>query len=281
MSSPLFAGSAGPSTYREWPPSGLVSSVVACRWAGSGGWDRRLRLMPDGCADVVWDGTSAFVVGARPEAGRFPVSSSSRNVGLRLLPGVAGTVAGARASSLTAGPVPLADLWGARAAGHLESALAGAAKQHLLLERALASRLDGTGEPRPDPAVVSAAGLLARPGATVDGVASAVGLSGRELRRRFPDHVGYGPKTLYLVLRFQRFLDRAPAVVAGGASLASAAAEAGYADQSHLGRDCRRLSGSSPAALVASVGRWTAGFGGSGSGGSESGGSGRNVPDSA
>jgi AraC-like DNA-binding protein len=116
--------------------------------------------------------------------------------------------------------------------------------------------------------VVEAARLLGRPGVTIDGVAAAVGLSPRELRRRFPDHVGYGPKALHRVLRFQRFLGRAPDVAAGAASLASAAAEAGYADQSHLGRDCRRLSGSSPATLV---GRWAFA--------AESGRSGRNVPD--
>jgi AraC-like DNA-binding protein len=225
-----------------------VAEVVACRWAGSGGWTRLLRLMPDGCADLVWDGTSVLLVGARVDAGRFPVSAGSRNVGLRLRPGVAGVVAGARASSLGAGPVPLASLWGARVVRRLESALAGAPDQHVLLERALASRLSGTDGP--NRAVVSAARLLARPGATVDGVAATVGLSPRELRRRFPDHVGFGPKALHRVLRFQRFLGLAPDVAAGAASLASAAAEAGYADQSHLGRDCRQLSGSSPAALV-------------------------------
>jgi transcriptional regulator GlxA family with amidase domain len=137
---------------------------------------------------------------------------------------------------------------------------------HRVLERAVAERLDGCGVGRrPDPAVVEAARLLQRRGVTVDAVASAVGLSARELRRRFPTHVGYGPKALHRVLRFRRFLDRAPDLVAGRASLASAAAEAGYADQSHLGRDCRRLSGSSPAALV---GRWA-----------DAARSGRNVPD--
>jgi AraC-like DNA-binding protein len=225
--------------------------------------------MPDGCADLVWDGSEVFVVGARAETGRFPVSAASRNVGLRLRPGVAGAMAGCRASDLVAGRVPLADLWGRRAAGRLASALAGAAgaagaEPHLLLERAVASRLRATGGP--DPAVVEAGRLLHQPDLTVDGVAAAVGLSGREMRRRFPDHVGYGPKVLQRVLRFQRFLSRAPDVVAGAISLASAGVEAGYADQSHLGRECRRLAGSSPADLVR---RWAAAR------------SGRNVPDAA
>jgi AraC-like DNA-binding protein len=229
--------------------------------------------MPDGCADLVWDGSEVFVVGARAETDRFPVSAASRNVGLRLRPGVAGAMAGCRASDLVAGSTPLADLWGRRAAGRLETALAGAtgatgaagdAEPHLLLERAVAERLRATGGP--DPAVVEAGRLLHQPDVTVDGVAAAVGLSGREMRRRFPDHVGYGPKVLQRVLRFQRFLSLAPDVVAGAISLASAGVEAGYADQSHLGRECRRLAGSSPADLVR---RWAAAR------------SGRNVPDAA
>jgi AraC-like DNA-binding protein len=235
--------------------------------------------MPDGCADLVWDGSDVFVVGARTETDRFPVSAASRNVGLRLRPGVAGAMAGCRASDLVAGSAPLADLWGRRAAGRLESALAGATgatgatdatgaagddEPHLLLERAVASRLRATGGP--DPAVVEAGRLLHQPDVTVEGVAAAVGLSGREMRRRFPDHVGYGPKVLQRVLRFQRFLSRAPDLVAGAISLASAGVEAGYADQSHLGRECRRLAGSSPADLVR---RWAGAR------------SGRNVPDAA
>jgi AraC-like DNA-binding protein len=44
-------------------------------------------------------------------------------------------------------------------------------------------------------------------------------------------------------------------VAAGAGSLATAAVGAGYADQSHLGRECRRLTGSSPAAVMA---RWAA-----------------------
>ena len=47
---------------------------------------------------------------------------------------------------------------------------------------------------------------MARPGARVAELGSALGVSERQLRRRFADAVGYGPKTLARVLRFQRFL---------------------------------------------------------------------------
>ena len=58
-----------------------------------------------------------------------------------------------------------------------------------------------------------------------------------------------GPRTLRRVLRFQRFL--AAARTAEPGSLARLAADAGYADQAHLARDCRRLAGLTPSALLA------------------------------
>jgi len=71
----------------------------------------------------------------------------------------------------------------------------------------------------------------------------------RQLRRRFHDAVGYGPKTLQRVLRFQRFV-RALDACGGACDLAASAAEAGYADQAHLTRECVALSGMTPAALA-------------------------------
>jgi transcriptional regulator GlxA family with amidase domain len=76
-----------------------------------------------------------------------------------------------------------------------------------------------------------------------------VGLGERQLRRRFLAGVGYGPKTLARVLRFQRLLAllRAPG---GPPSLAEAAIRTGYADQAHMTAECTRLAGRSPGALL-------------------------------
>ena len=100
----------------------------------------------------------------------------------------------------------------------------------------------------PDSLVAGAAGLLAQ-GMTVADTSREVALGARHLRRRFHDAVGYGPKTLQRVLRLRRFL--ALAEIAPAPDLARAAAEAGYADQSHLTRECGELAGLSPAALLA------------------------------
>jgi AraC-like DNA-binding protein len=73
-------------------------------------------------------------------------------------------------------------------------------------------------------------------------------VSPRTLRRRCQDAFGYGPKTLDRILRFQRFLNLARQ--AETPRLADLGFEAGYADQAHLTREVRRLSGFSPAAIL-------------------------------
>jgi transcriptional regulator GlxA family with amidase domain len=78
-----------------------------------------------------------------------------------------------------------------------------------------------------------------------------VGLGERQLRRRFQAGVGYGPKTLARVLRFQRLLALLRDDRDGRPSLAEVAVRAGYADQAHMTAECTRLAGRSPAALVA------------------------------
>jgi AraC-like DNA-binding protein len=56
---------------------------------------------------------------------------------------------------------------------------------------------------------------------------------------------GYGPKVLARILRLQRAL-RSPHRTT---DLARVAADAGYADQSHLSREVRALTGQSPTEL--------------------------------
>ena len=81
-----------------------------------------------------------------------------------------------------------------------------------------------------------AAVALLRDGASLPEAGRVVGLGERQLRRRFERAVGYGPATLVRIQRFQHFLalaERQP-----GAALSRLAAEAGYADQAHLTREC-------------------------------------------
>ena len=91
---------------------------------------------------------------------------------------------------------------------------------------------------RPDPWVAATVDGLRR-GRPVAAVAAELSLSERQLHRRSIDAFGYGPKTLARILR----LDRALTLVRAGTAAAEAAATAGYADQPHMAREVRALSG--------------------------------------
>jgi transcriptional regulator GlxA family with amidase domain len=79
-----------------------------------------------------------------------------------------------------------------------------------------------------------------------------IGISSRQLRRRFATAVGYGPKMFQSVLRFQRLLNLAGRTSAAP-NLAQFSVAAGYADQAHMTREVRRFSGSPPAVLLPSA----------------------------
>jgi hypothetical protein len=69
---------------------------------------------------------------------------------------------------------------------------------------------------------------------------------------------GVGPKELHRILRFQGFIARVQASVdqqdVPEVDLARWAVEAGYHDQAHLSRECRRPAGSPPGELLAQYG---------------------------
>jgi AraC-like DNA-binding protein len=69
------------------------------------------------------------------------------------------------------------------------------------------------------------------------------------LHRHFTAAVGYGPKTLQRVLRLQRVLAQAGRQPLVG-RLADIALDAGYADQAHMSREVRALTGRNPRALL-------------------------------
>jgi len=225
-------------TYREFAPPAHLRDSIACFWMrrGDGG---TVRVLPDACSDLVWrSGAGAMLAG--PDTGpAFSLTQAGQLiVGARFLPGAGGPALGLPLEEVRDRRIPLADLGldpRDRLAGDLEPLDALAAMSAVAARMATA---DG-----PDRAVQAGAVRLLDPGQRVDRLADDLGLSERQLRRRFRAAVGYGPKTLQRVLRLRRFLrgDRA--------DLGRAALDAGYADQSHLTRECRRLTGLSPARL--------------------------------
>ena len=245
------------SSYRELPSPLPLAPYVACLWvhtigAGDGAYEHP--VLPDGCVDIVSINGDLALAGpaTRAVTERFPPESVI--VGARFRSGAAPPLLGVSAAGLRDREVPIGDVWGRTGALLVErcaDAPEGAERPARLgmLTKALLRRLDHA--PAPDPVATGAAAMLAEsPARPMRDLAEQVALSERQLRRRVEAAVGYPPRTLARILRFQRFLDAARSLPPLRRDLARLAAETGYADQAHLTRESRQLAGLPPAALL-------------------------------
>lgn len=243
-------------SYVERPPMPGLAPVVRTVWIQRTGEAPYVqRHLPTGGVEI------HFPIGGRPQL-----------VGPLLGPEVEvipprTTIVGARFHPGAAPPLPtmlddlvglrigLAELWGP-AADRLVDAMAVAASperalmllQHHLLREFQVSHVD--------PLVREAVHALMpwRP-VDIDGLAAYLALSSSQLRRRCVQVLGVGPKVLQRTLRFQGFLALAQAgATASGRrdadGVAGLAVDVGYADQAHLSRECRRLTGLTPSELL-------------------------------
>jgi AraC-like DNA-binding protein len=230
---------------------------VSCLWvqtigAGDGAYEQP--VLPDGCADIVSTTGGLTVVGPATTAVTESFTPGSVIVGVRFRTGAAPPLLGVIANELLDQEVGLADVWGragtglAARCGDVSGDAEGADRLRAVVGTLLDRLVDA---PAVDPVATRAASMLATPTAPpVRDLARRFDLSERQLRRRVEAAVGYPPRTLARILRFQRFLGVARSSGPAGPDLARLAAEAGYADQAHLTRDSRRLAGLPPGALL-------------------------------
>ena len=118
-----------------------------------------------------------------------------------------------------------------------------------VLDRLLLHRLS-TG-PRPAPEVARAWQLLQAGGGSmpIGRIAAEVGWSHKHLITKVRQQIGLAPKTAARLIRFDRVLQALDRP--GRRGWARTAAEAGYADQSHLIRDFRTFTGGTPSQFLA------------------------------
>jgi AraC-like DNA-binding protein len=239
-------------TYRERRPAPAVRSHVASVWVqrvGAGSDPHLHRTIPHGAVELACPvGGLPLVVGPQTAPRVEALAGGSTVVGVRFNLGAAPSVFGVPASELVDRTLAAEELWGAEAARIGERVAAAGDPAAALEDEVLgrAARLHG-----PDPVVAEVARRL-RPGRRQDVMAlpSELSISERQLRRRVQSAIGLAPKVVHRMLRFQGFLALAHGRDGDPAELARLAAEAGYADQSHLTRECLRLAGLSPAALM-------------------------------
>ena len=204
---------------------------------------------PDASIGIVWDGSDFVVFGPRTRSEPAREHLPGAFAGVRLRPGSTRALLGEAAIALADRTVPLESLWGSAArAAALRLQASGPEHAMSAFSLVLAER-GRTMADHPD-RLISRVVELAGSGRTVRDIANDVGISERQLFRRCIDEIGYGPKHLVRVLRLQRLFRLARRLP--DASLAALAAAAGYADQPHMSRECRALTGVTPARLVPS-----------------------------
>ena len=223
--------------YRELAPPPRLRSSVACVWVRVAPEPGDVLVLPDACSDVIWtQGRGTHVAGPDTAAQTTSLAAGETLVGIRFHPGAGGGALGLPLDELRDQRVDAVDV---DAAYDLDPGLAPAD---------VVRRMLAVAATRPaDPLVGEAARVLAAQRRAVPSLAADLGVSERQLRRRFHAAVGYGPKTLARVLRFRRVV---ALVDQGRTDLAGVAVDAGYADQAHLTRECTRIAGMSPATLV-------------------------------
>lgn len=213
-------------------------------------------IVPDGYIDLQWFGGMLRIAGPDREANLEPIPAGITVIGFRFRPAAASAWLRVPASEIVNSRVPLDAFWGSETrrltawandastpeavARRLVAALAKRAVEMDLPDRLASSVFS----------LIRGAQTAGRPFA--DDLHGRLGLSERTLRRRCHEAFGYGPKTLDRILRFQDFLRLARDERHAG--VASLAAEAGYADQSHLTRETRRMAALTPKALLEQMG---------------------------
>jgi AraC-like DNA-binding protein len=236
----------GGQTYVERPPAPLLSGWLSAVWVqqiGPAAEPYVQRNLPHGGLELT------CVIGSPPRV-TGPLSTvlidvlppGTTLVGVRLRPGAA--------ALLGLSALDLVDQRVSWNPDHLGERLALAESPDAALEilqQTLVERLGRT--PPADPLIAPLVHHL-QPWqhGSVGSLRDVLYVSERQLRRRCLAATGQAPKTLQMTLRFQGFLAVAQHAVATGQipgedGLARLADDLGYADQSHLTRECLRLSG--------------------------------------
>ena len=255
------APAAGGQSYVERPPIPALSELVSSVWVQQIGRDAAPyahRHIPNGAVELVCRvGSAPQVIGPLTEPLVEVHEPGTTVVGMRFVPGAFPAVAGQPASEMTGLALDAEELWGRSADALGEEVATAASPQEALaaLQQHVYERAR-TGEP-PDPLVSEAVrGLMPWHTADVTSLTESLYISETQLRRRCRTAVGLAPKALQRMLRFQGFLALVQQAIAQGREptddgLAQLALRAGYADQSHLTRECVRLTGVSPRVFLA------------------------------
>jgi AraC-like DNA-binding protein len=231
-------------------PAATLRPFVRHYWLALDNADAQTRILPDGCVDLVFEvaGSAwrATAYGSTTQVRELACTPGAHYLGLRFQPGHSRHFLQACAGDLTNTQADAHDL----VRFNLEPLAARVGTDALFdtIDAELLARLRVA--PPPTPSAVDA--MLNEIEAThgvlrIDALALRLATNPRRLQRQFLRTIGVSAKFYATVVRAGRALH---CIAAGDAALADVAAEAGYADQSHMTRDFARLAGATPRTLA-------------------------------
>ncbi|MXV49699.1 helix-turn-helix domain-containing protein [Pedobacter sp. HMF7647] len=250
--------------HQEFEPPADLRDTIKCFWYNRRGHDEdesTFEVIPDGYAEIIfyfgrlcgvsYDGSwqqlpSPFMIGLLNQPANFYAESNLEIIGIRCFPwtvfnllGLPSGKGGVRISEH-----PIAGLHAALEefinAGKIEDALAQVKRYFLTVRSKIATD-----------SIISKAGFAMRESngtMPVSLVANAAHSTVRTLERKFRQSSGYSVKDVSGLMRFEQVRNKLWHYPES--NLVSLAHELGYADQSHLSKEFKRYSGTTPAAFA-------------------------------
>ena len=206
------------------------------------------------CFHVVVEAGRARVAGVPRARFRRALEGTGRVFGAKFRPGAFRVLLDGPASAFTDRVVPFSEVVGKARARAYERAIEAAPDDDARV--VVATRFFRALLPPPPPdarllqELVEAA-ASDRHLTTVEALRARSGLHLRELQRWFKDAVGVGPK--WVIQRY-RLHEALAALEAGRGTVATLAADLGYADQAHFTRDFKRVVGMPPSHYARTAG---------------------------
>jgi AraC-like DNA-binding protein len=245
-------------TYSERPAPRDLLPWVASYWRIAGvvpaGVDVQHRVLPDGCADLLFDlqaardtgGEQGLLVGPMLAAQTIALRGPIEMIGVRFRPGGASHFLGIPVRHLRDHAAPLSELpWRCRVNA---AQLAEVPNPFTLFEQltgALRRGLPDFHSPDwvVDEALIQLTVLSCGRAPAVSSLARSIGVSERALERRFTSQVGLAPVQYRRLARFRAALKR---FSSGCNNWSDIAVATGFSDQPHLVREFRAWAGISP-----------------------------------
>lgn len=201
-------------------------------------------VVPDGRCGLAVVDDQVWWIGPMSRPWR-PDRSGVKVVGVRLAISAGRAVAGQPLAGWRDARAPLRELWGQSASTELATRVAqtDSARSRAAV---LACAAEGRASSAPSRFEAATLARLVATGPCVADTAATLGITPRQVHRRCLDLFGLPPSVLRRIARLHTAARTRS--TAGQATLANLAAASGYADQSHMTREVRALTGQPPRA---------------------------------